>query len=142
MARAPATISGRALTVVRPISFGIMASRNGSVPCSRTVSAAFSRLARASGGIRLRTRIAYHERVHPRPKTPPEFKQNVPADRASDECRLANTSGIEHAGNVARVLLHEGRPFANLRMHHVHGDREVSACNGSPSAPATGSQNS
>ena len=49
-------------------------------------------------------------------KAAPEFEQDVSANRTSDERGLANAGGIEHAGNVAGVLCHEGGTFANFRI--------------------------
>ena len=66
------------------------------------------------GRIGLRARVTKHERGHPHAKAAPEFKQDVSANGTSDECRFANAGGIENAGNVAGVLRHESRPFANL----------------------------
>src|SRR5271157_2254372 len=40
--------------------------------------------------------------------------EQVCRDGASDERSLANAGCIEHAGNIAGVLLHEGRSFTNL----------------------------
>ena len=113
MRSAPSTRSGRLSLVVLPSSLGIILSKNGSVPRSKTSAAACKRPALASARIGWRFGVEQSQGSDPSTVPAPELEQHVPSDGNSGERHTSNFRVVEDASEVRGMFFHRGGAFAD-----------------------------